>query len=172
LRSDGRIDRHLVVLQLERGAVALPLLAHVAQCVFGAALVELVEHDQLGEVDHVDLFELARCAVVAGHHVDREVDEVDDLGIALADAGGFDHHEVVALPLQVRDDVLERGVRGDVLAARGHRAHEHARRAQGVHADAVAEQRSRRCGGASGRRTPRRCASRGSSRGSGSAARR
>jgi hypothetical protein len=94
-------------LHLERDAVALPLLAHVAQRVLGAALVELVEHHQLGEVEHVDLLELARRAEVAGHHVHREIDQVDDLRIALADAGGLDDHQVVAQRLEEGDAVLQ-----------------------------------------------------------------
>ena len=79
--------------------IALPLLAHVAQAVLGAALLELVEHDHVGEVEHVDLLELARRAVVAGHHVQRQVDEVDDLGVRLADAGGLDDDQVEAREL-------------------------------------------------------------------------
>src|SRR3546814_20196841 len=74
---------------------SLPLLADVAQGVFGAALVVLVEHDQLGEVDHVDLLQLAGGAVVAGHHVHREVDHVDDLRVGLADAGGLADDQVI-----------------------------------------------------------------------------
>src|SRR5690606_15284298 len=69
LAGDRRIHRHVFVGRLERDAVALPLLADVTQGVFGAALVVLVEHDQLGVVDHVDLLELAGGAVVAGHDV-------------------------------------------------------------------------------------------------------
>ena len=85
-----------VVGPLERDAVAAPLLAHVAQRVLGAALLELVERDQVGEVEHVDLLELARRAVLARHHVHRHVDEVDDLGVALADAGRLDDDQVEA----------------------------------------------------------------------------
>src|SRR3546814_13442605 len=36
LAGDGRVDRDVLVLGLERDAVALPLLADVAQGVFGA----------------------------------------------------------------------------------------------------------------------------------------
>src|SRR5690606_19911897 len=79
---------------------------------------------------------------VAGHHVDREIHQVDDLRIALADAGGFDDDQVIAETLQEADAVLEHGVGGDVLAARGHGAHEHTLRPERVHADAVAQQRA------------------------------
>ena len=142
LRGDGGIHRHVLVGGLERDAVALPLLADVAQCVFCAALVELVQHHQFGVIQHVDLFELAGRAEVAGHDVHREIDEVDDLRIALADAGGFDNDQVVAQRLQKTDAVLQHQVGGRVLAAGGHRTHEHAFAAQRIHADAVAQQRA------------------------------
>ncbi len=142
LRSDGRVDGHLVVGHLEGHAVALPLLAHIAQGVFGAAAVELVQDHQLGVIEHVDLFKLTGRAVVAGHHVHREVDEVDDLGIGLADTSGFHQHQVIGQTAQEGDAVLQHGVGGNMLATRRHRAHEHARAAQTVHADAVAEQRA------------------------------
>ena len=76
------------------------LLAHVAQRILGAALLELVEHDEIGEVEHVDLLELARGAVFGRHHVHREVDEIDDLGVALADARGLDDDQVEARRFQ------------------------------------------------------------------------
>ncbi len=136
--------------------VAPPLLAHVAQRILGAALLELVDHDQVGEVEHVDLLELARGAVLARHHVDREVDQIDDLGVALADAGRLDHDQVEPGELEQRDRVGEHGAGGEMLAARRERAHEDALVRQAVHADAVAEQRATRCGGASGPSPPRR----------------
>src|SRR3546814_4453977 len=49
LAGDGRVDGDVFVGGLERDAVALPLLADVAQGIFRAALVVLVEHDQLGD---------------------------------------------------------------------------------------------------------------------------
>src|SRR5690348_16519282 len=142
LTGDGGVCGDVLVFHVERGAVALPLLAHVAQRVLGAALVEIVEHDQLGEVDHVDLLQLAGGAVVAGHHVGGEIDQVDDLRIALADAGGLDDDKVVGLALEEVDAVVQHGVGGRVLAAGGHRAHVDAMAAQRVHADAVAQQRT------------------------------
>jgi hypothetical protein len=46
-----------------------------------------------GEVEHVDLLELAGGSVFRGHHVQRQVDEIDDLGVALADARRLDDDE-------------------------------------------------------------------------------
>ena len=72
---DRREDRHARrPATLEARAVAPPLLAHVAQRVLRAAAVGLVQHDEVGEVEHVDLLELRRRAVLGRHHVDREVD--------------------------------------------------------------------------------------------------
>jgi len=45
LACDRGIDRDILVLGLERDAIALPLFADVAQGVFGAAFVVFVEHD-------------------------------------------------------------------------------------------------------------------------------
>ena len=140
LAGDRRVDRHVLVRGLEGQAVATPLLADVAQRVPAAAPVELVQHDHVGEVEHVDLLELAGRAVVRGHHVDRKVHQVDDLAVALADAGGL--HEDHGEPgrLQQGDRVAQHLARGAVLPAGRHRAHEGALAAQAVHADAVAEQ--------------------------------
>ena len=75
-------------------AVADQLAPHVAQRVLGAAALELVDGDRVGEVEHVDLLELRRGAELGRHHVERHVDERDDGGVALADAGGLDDHQV------------------------------------------------------------------------------
>ena len=82
--------RHLVGPLAERLAVALHLLGDVAQRVGGALAVELVDRDELGEVEHVDLLELAGGAELRRHHVDRHVDQRHDRGVALADARGLD----------------------------------------------------------------------------------
>ena len=111
-----------------------------------ALAVELVDRHELGEVEHVDLLELAGGAELRRHDVHRDVDQRHDGGIALADARGFHHDQVEAGGLAGGDDVGQGG--GDLAAevARGERAHEDARAlalapgSDGIHADAVAEQ--------------------------------
>ena len=71
---------------LEGLAVALHLLGDVAQRVGGALAVELVDGDELGEVEHVDLLKLAGGAELGRHHVQRHVDQRHDRRVALADA--------------------------------------------------------------------------------------
>ena len=139
-RGDGAVDRHV----LERGAeffvAALDLLAHVAQGVERAPAVELVDRHQVGEVEHVDLLELAGGAELGRHDVERAIDVGDDPGVALADARGLDDDEIEAGRLAGGDDVRQVG--GD-LAIRipgRQRAHEHLSTVDRVHADAVAEQ--------------------------------
>ncbi len=96
LGGDGAEDRHLVGALAEGLAVALDLLAHVLHGVVAAALLELVDHGEVGEVEHVDLLELGGRAVLAGHDVEGHVHEVHDARVALADAGGFDDDQVEA----------------------------------------------------------------------------
>ena len=67
---------------------------------------------------------------------------VDDPGVPLADAGGLDDDEVDARGAQQRDRVGEVLRQGAAAPARGHRAEVDLRPAEGVHADAVAEQRA------------------------------
>ena len=149
LGGDRRVDRHLVLGELEGDPVAAPLFAHVAERVGGALLVELVDHDDLGEVEHVDLLQLRGGAELARHHVDRQVDEVDDLRVGLADAGGLDDHQVELGGAQVGDRVGEDGGGREVLPAGRHRAHVDLLVAEAVEADAVAEQGA--AGAAAGR---------------------
>ncbi len=124
LARDGREHRQRFRRRAELLAVARHLLAHVAQRVLGAALLELVQDDEVGEVQHVDLLELAGGAVVGGHDVQREVDEIHDLGVALPDARGLDHDQIEARRFHELDGVREHGGGREVLPARRQRAHE------------------------------------------------
>jgi hypothetical protein len=92
----------------------------------GALAVELVDGHELGEVQHVDLFELAGGAELRRHHVHGHVDVRHDGGVALADAGGLDHDQVEARALQAA--ITSGRAAGDLAAevARGQRAHEDA----------------------------------------------
>jgi hypothetical protein len=126
-------------------AVALHLLGHVAQRVGRALAVELVDGHELGEVEHVDLLELAGGAELGRHHVQRHVHQRHDGGVALADARGLDDDQVeagglaggstsgrawlISLP-KSRVARLRMNTRGPWPGR------------DGVHADAVAQQRA------------------------------
>ena len=141
-RGRGRAEhRHVVRLLIERLAVADELSADVAQGILGSASLELVDGDDIGEVEHVDLLQLRRGTELRRHHVHRAVDERDDAGVALADARGLDDDEVEAGGLQHSDDVIE-VVRVLVAAAGGQRPEVDAVAVQGIHPDAVTEQRA------------------------------
>ena len=137
----GAEHRHLVRLLAEGVAVADQLAPHVAQRVLGAAALELVDRHGVGEVEHVDLLQLRGGAELRRHDVERVVDERDDPGVALADAGCLDDHQVVAGGLQHVDHVGE-VVRHLVGAAGRERAEEHPVAVEGVGADPVAQQRA------------------------------
>jgi hypothetical protein len=109
-----------------------------------ALAVELVDGDEVGEVEHVDLLELAGGAELGGHDVERQVHVRHDGGVALADAGGLDDDEVEARQLAGGDDFRQGG--GDPSRCRGWPASAcrcwRGCQLDGVHADAVAEQRA------------------------------
>jgi hypothetical protein len=141
LGGDGAEDRHLLRFAVEGLAVALDLLAHVLHGVVAAAFFELVDRHQVGEVQHVDLLELGGGPVLARHDVQGDVHEVHDARVPLADAGGFGDDQVEARGLDRQDGVGQRFGDFGGGAARGERAHVDPRVANGVHADAVAQER-------------------------------
>ena len=131
----GRVDVELL-------AVAGELAAHVAQRVLGPAALELVDHHHLGEVEHVDLLELRCGAELRRHHVDRHIDEGHDGGITLTDARCLDDHEIGTPRLGGEDDLVEGGRHFAARGARRQRSEEDLWAVDGVHADAVAQQRA------------------------------
>ena len=72
-----------------------------------APALELVDGHHVGEVEHVDLLELRGRAELGCHHVQRDVGEVDDGGVALADARCLHDHQVEPGGPAGGDDVLE-----------------------------------------------------------------
>ncbi len=132
--------RHVLPRRPEGRAVADELAGHVAAGVLRAAPLELVDRDDVGEVEHVDLLELRGRAELGRHDVERDVDQRRDRGVALADARRLDDHQVVAGRLARPDHVAQ--LRGQLAggAAGGERAEERAPGGEGVHPDAVAEQ--------------------------------
>ena len=106
LGGDSAEYRHVVERLIEELMVALELFLHIAQRVEGAPLIELIDGDEVGKVEHVDLFQLSGGAVLGRHHVKRQVGMVDDLGIGLSDAGSFQDDEVVAGGLEDVDGAL------------------------------------------------------------------
>ena len=132
-------DRHVVGPLAERPAVAHHLPADVAQRVHGAAPLELVDRDDVGEVEHVDLLELAGRTELRRHDVEVDVGERRDRGVALADAGRLDDDEVEPGRPEDGEHVAER--LGHLAPAAGReRAEVDAVAVERVHPDAVAEQ--------------------------------
>ncbi len=136
----GAEDGHVLGLLPERLAVAHHLPADVAQGVHRTTTLELVDGDDVGEVEHVDLLELARRAELGRHHVEVDVGVRGDGGVALTDAGRLDDDEVVAGGLEDRHHVVE-GLGHLAPAPGGQAAEVHAVAVEAVHPDPVAEQR-------------------------------
>ena len=141
-RSDRAEHRHRLGGLCERQTVALDLFGDIAQRVATALTIELVDHDDIGEVEHVDLLELTGGAELRRHHVERKVDQRHDARVALADAGRLHDHQVEACRLGRDDDVGQRRRQLAAGLARRDRAHVDVRSVDRVHPDAVAEQRA------------------------------
>lgn len=120
--------------------VALVLLLHITQGIEGTAFVEFIECNEVGEIEHVDFFELGGGAVLWRHYVQAQIAVFDDFCIALANARGFQHNEVEAGCFGHIHRVLHVFAEGQVALAGGQRAHVHAGIVDAVHANAVAEE--------------------------------
>ena len=142
------VHRHFVRRLLEKLAVALILLAHVAQRVGGALAIELVDGDEVGEVEHVDFLELARRTELWRHHIKRHIDMRHDRRVALSDTRSLDHDQLETRDFARGDRVGQRpGDFARCIACR-QRAHVNARafsvRMDRIHADAITQQRAAR----------------------------
>src|SRR2546430_821126 len=125
--------RHTVVVEVggdgaehrDVGALAGDLASYVAKRVLAPPAVELVDGDGVGEVEHVDLLELAGGAELGRHDVQRHVDERHDAGVALADAGRLDDHQIEPGRLARVDGTGKRDGHLAGRGPRGERAEEH-----------------------------------------------
>ena len=131
--------------------VALHLLGDVAQGIEGAFAVEFVDRNELGKVQHVDFFQLAGGTELERDHIDGDVHMRHDGRVALADAGGFDQDYVETRRLAGGDHVRQGFADFTAEVPRGKTPHEnplirafagHCPGRDGVHADAVTEQRA------------------------------
>ena len=145
-RGHGAEDRHLFGRRGPGFLVALELLGHIAQRVGRTLAVELVDGHELGEIQHVDLLELAGGTELGRHDIHGHVHQRHDGRIALADARGLDHDQVEAGGLADGNHVGQGGGNFRAEIARGQTAHEDtgpfAPGPDRVHADAVTQQGS------------------------------
>ena len=106
LAGNGWVNGNLVIAYRESDVVPLPLLADVSQRVFGASLFKFVQRDDIREVQHVDLLELAGRAILTGHYIDGQIHQIDDLGVALSDTCRLDDDQIESGASEAIDAVL------------------------------------------------------------------
>ena len=70
------------------------LFANRIQCVLGPRFIKLVDHDAVGIVDHVDLFQLGRGTIFRGHHINTEICQIGDFGVTLPNPRRFNKDQV------------------------------------------------------------------------------
>ena len=139
VRGDRRVHREVLIGDLERLVISLVLLAHLTQGIFGSPAVGLVDDDQIGEVEHVDLLQLAGRSVLGSHHVHGDVGVVDDLGVGLPDARRLQDDQIEPSSLDQIDGRRDVRGEGQVGLPGGKRPHERPFVADRVHSDPVAE---------------------------------
>jgi hypothetical protein len=122
--------------------IALILFAYVVEGVKRSGLVEFIDGDQIGVVEHVDLFELRSRSVFGGHYIKAEIGIIQDGSVALAGACGFEDNEIVSRLFADVDGFLHVFAQCPVALAGGQAAHIGSGAGDGVHPDAVAEQGS------------------------------
>ena len=137
----GAEDGHVLRPRAERLPVADQLAGHVPEGVGGTAPVELVDRDGVGEVQHLDLFQLGRRAELGGHHVQRDVSQRNDPRVALPDPGRLQDHQVISRRLAGADDGLDI-LRQLVGPPGGQRPEKQVVPVEGVHPDPVTQQRA------------------------------
>ena len=117
-------------------------LADREECVGSSGVVRLVQRHRIGEVEHVDLLELALGAEVGGHHMEREIADVHDPGAPLPDPAGLHDHE--SEPGGAQHEQRVPGDRREFAPrpAGGEAPHEDAGIPGGAQPDPVAEERA------------------------------
>ena len=140
LRGNGAVYRQILVCRLPELVVAAVLFLHVTHRIEGPTLVKLVDGHDVRKVQHVDLLELCGGAKFRSHYIERGIAVVQDLGVALANAGGLQDDHVELRGFEDVQCFAHMLAQGQVALACGQRAHIHPFAADAVHADAVAQQ--------------------------------
>ena len=96
MRSNGAVNRHLFQILIPKSVVALILLAHIPERIQGPSLVEFIERDDIRKIQHIDLLQLGGCSVFRRHDIERKITVVEDLCIALTNAGSFQNDQIEA----------------------------------------------------------------------------
>ncbi len=138
--SDCAEYRQVFRLFIPSFAVALNLFSDITHRIFTAAFFKFVDYDQVGIIQHVNFFKLRRRAELAGHHVHRNVSQINNVGIALTDTRSFGNHQIKSGGFD-HLNAFSQGV-GDfcVRLTRCQRAHIDFGAADSIHADSVAQQ--------------------------------
>ena len=142
LRGDCAIDWHGVWHFAPCFAIALHLFTHVAQGIFAAFAIELVDRKNVGVVEHIDFFELARRAKLRCHDIQRGVDVGHDTRVALTDAWGLDNNEIETAEFKGGNEATQARRNFHRCIASRYRTHHNVGVINCIHADAVAEQRA------------------------------
>ena len=144
LRSDRTKYRHLIHLGFKQFVIPLELLAHVAQSIQSTALIELIQRNHIGKIEHIDLFQLRRCAIFRGHYVQSHIAVLGNHRIALTNSAGLHHDQIIARHLQNAHCIVYVRTQRQVGLTGCHRTHIHTVVVDAIHANTVAQQSTAR----------------------------
>ena len=118
-------------------AIALELLANLRQRLLRAPAVELVEHDDVRGIQHLELLKLTGSPILTRRDVHRHICYLSNGVVTLADAAGLHEHHVKAHGLTGLDGPADTvSYLTTALPAR-ERAHEQVLVGERIHPDAI-----------------------------------
>ncbi len=138
--GDGAVNGHVIGMFIKCCAISLNLLADIAQGIFTTPFFKLVHHDEIGKIEHIDLFQLGCGPEFTGHHINGHIRLIGDERVALTDTGGFGDNQVKPGRLGHGDRVWEGSGQFGIRTAGGQRTHIDPGVIDGIHADPVPQQ--------------------------------
>ena len=138
LTGHGTHYRNLFVFGGKELVIAFVLFADIVECIERTGLVEFVKTDQIGIIEHVDLFELGSGSILRRHHVHAYLAVIENAGIALPHAGCFYNDEIKGCLLTNGNGVSKGSTECRIIIAGSQRAHIGPGMIDGIHPDAIA----------------------------------
>ena len=119
-----------------------PVEDHLSKSIFRPGFIALVDDDGIGQIQHVDLVQLGRGPILAGHDVDGVVADFRHAGGTLPDTAGLHDDDVESGGLEHVYRIRKRRAELRIALAGGKAPHVDPLVTQTVHANPVPQERS------------------------------
>ena len=135
------IYRHCFGIEIPSATIPLHLLTNVSQRVQRSFLLELVEHHNFSQIQHINFLELRGRTVFTRHHIHGNIRNIYDFGITLTNTAGFYNHQIKTRCFAYFNSAFDCHAGSSITGSRSQAPHKYAIRIQAIHANAVAQQR-------------------------------